>query len=161
MGNYLDAGTYSISGQGGIDIGSFSGSVNVAPELIWTNRSGLETVDRSQPLTLTWSGGGPTTLVTMEGQSVLVQGTKAISAPFQCWARKPDGRFTIPASVLSALPPNGPLVISPTVSSTQRGSLAIATVGRARGCAQAASNMEAPGSRRVWHKARCGDKGLG
>ena len=119
-GNYLDPGSYTISGSGGPDIGSFTGTIQVAPELIWTNRTSLESVDRATPITLTWSGGEPTTLVTIEASSTVIRGTTVISASFQCWAKNTDGRFTIPASVMATLPPTG----------TLPGSLAIATVGR-------------------------------
>ncbi len=119
-GNYLEPGSYTINGPGGTDIGSFSGRIEIAPELVWTNRTSLETVDRASPITLTWSGGEPTTLVTLQGLSTIIRGTTVISASFQCWAKNTDGRFTIPASVMATLPATG----------TIRGSLAIATVGR-------------------------------
>lgn len=129
-GNYLDPGTYTLSGTGGPDIGAFSDTITVPPDLVWTNRTTLETIDRTTPITLTWTGGEPTTLVTLQGTSTLIQGSSVLSTSFECWARNSDGRFTIPASVLLSLLPSGKLVISPTISLNQRGSLSIASVGK-------------------------------
>lgn len=129
-GNYIDPGTYTLSGSGGPDIGAFSASLTVPPELLWTNRDTLTIVDRTRPITLTWSGGEPTTLVTIQGTSTAIQSGRALSTSFQCWARNTDQSFTIPSSVLLSLLPSPTQVITPTLSLLQRGTLAIATVGR-------------------------------
>ena len=129
-GNYLDAGSYSISGPGGPDIGSFNGTFNVPTELVWTNRAALETVTRANGITVTWTGGEPTTLVTIQGQSVVSQGTRVTGVFFQCWARNTDSQMAIPPSVLLALPPSGTSTPAPGLTLTQRGSLALATVGK-------------------------------
>jgi uncharacterized protein (TIGR03437 family) len=129
-GNYLDPGQYTMSGPGGPEIGSFSGAIRVAPELEWTNRASLESITRSAGVTVTWTGGEPTTLVTIQGQSFLTQGTQVTGTSFQCWARNTDRQFTIPATVLLTLPATQTISPAPGVSLLQRGSLALATVGR-------------------------------
>jgi len=129
-GNYLDAGQYTMSGPGGPDIGSFSGSITVAPELEWTNRASLEAITRSAGVTVTWTGGEPSTLVTIQGQSFVTQGTQVTGSSFQCWARNTDRQFTIPATVLLTLPASQSLMVAPGTTILQRGSLALATVGR-------------------------------
>lgn len=123
-GTYLEPGRYTITGPGGPDVGSFSGSIEIAPDLVWTNRAALTTVDRTQPLTITWSGGEPSTLVTIQGTSVA--GTTATS--FQCFARNTDRQFTVPPSIVSQLPPSSRITAG-TVSILIRGTLAIASVG--------------------------------
>lgn len=127
-GNYIDPGRYSFTGSGGADVGAFSGAIDVAPELLWTNRTSLTVVDRSQPLTLTWSGGEPSTLVTIQGVSTVVQGAAALVTSFQCFARNTDGRFTVPVSVLSRMLASARIQAGAT-SILIRGSLAIASVG--------------------------------
>lgn len=129
-GNYLDAGRYTMSGPGGPDIGSFSGSITVAPELEWTNRASLEAITRSAGTTVTWSGGEPASLVTIQGQSFVTQGTQVTGASFQCWARNADRQFTVPATVLLTLPSSQTLTPAPGLTLLQRGTLALATVGR-------------------------------
>ncbi|HYP05811.1 MAG TPA: hypothetical protein VER03_06210 [Bryobacteraceae bacterium] len=128
-GTYLQPGRYTLSGPGGPDVGSFSGSIEIAPDLVWTNRASLTTVDRAQPLTLTWSGGEPTTLVTISATSTVIQGTSVSSTSVQCYARNTDRQFTVPVSILSQLPPSGRTAAG-SVSFLIRGSLAIASVGK-------------------------------
>jgi len=126
--NYIDPGRYTFSGPGGPDVGSFSGAIDVAPELVWTNRTTLTTVDRSQAVTVTWSGGEPTTLVGIQGVSTVAQGTTASVTSFQCWARNTDGRFTVPMSTLSQMLASSRIAAG-GISILIRGSLAIASVG--------------------------------
>jgi uncharacterized protein (TIGR03437 family) len=125
LGNYIDPGRFTISGTGGPDVGAFSGSINVAPDLQWTNRPSLGVVDRGQPLTVQWSGGEPSTLVTMQGTSVVANGPVA---SFGCTARNTDRQFTVPPSILGQLPAS-PRISAGTVSILLRGTLAIASVG--------------------------------
>ena len=127
-GNYIDPGRYTVSGPGGADVGSFTGTFEVAPELLWTNRTTLTSIDRTQPQTLTWSGGEPTTLVTIQGVSTVTQGTTASVTSFQCFARNTDRQFTVPASILSRMQAS-PRLNAGGISILLRGSLAIASVG--------------------------------
>lgn len=127
-GNYLDAGRYTFTGPGGADVGSFSGAMDVGPELLWTNRASLTSVDRSQPLAITWTGGEPTTLVSIQGTSTVIQGSSISSPSFVCYARNTDRQFTVPATVLSQLPASSRITAG-AVSIVQRGTLAIASVG--------------------------------
>ena len=50
-------GTYSISGGGGRDVEAFNASLKVSGGLHWENKATFVSVDRSQPMTITWSGG--------------------------------------------------------------------------------------------------------
>jgi hypothetical protein len=126
--SYLQPGRFTLTGPGGADVGSFSGSIDIAPDLVWTNRTSLTTVDRSQPLTFTWSGGEPTTLVTVQGTSTVSQGTAVTVVSFQCHARNTEGRFTVPVSVLSRLPASARITAG-TISILIRGTLGVASVG--------------------------------
>ena len=64
----LTAGTYAISGKGGVDVGAFNTNLTVPQPLTWTNQAAITltnpgnltgTVKRTDPLTITWSGGDP------------------------------------------------------------------------------------------------------
>ncbi|MCC6538824.1 MAG: hypothetical protein IT162_14815, partial [Bryobacterales bacterium] len=126
---YLDAGRYTVSGPGGPDVGAFTGSLQIAPDLEWTNRASLTSVDRTQPLTITWSGGEPSTLVSIQGTSIVTSGTTVNTVTFQCQARNTDRTFTVPVSVLSQLPASARITAG-TVTLLQRGTLAVASVGK-------------------------------
>lgn len=101
--SYLVPGSYSISGPGGADVGVFQASLTAGASLNWTNQSSITTVNRSQDLNITWTGGG-TGLVTIAGTSVAGTGNAAIGAVFTCTAPASLGQFTVPAAVLLALP---------------------------------------------------------
>jgi uncharacterized protein (TIGR03437 family) len=127
-GNYLDAGRYTASGAGGPQVGSFSVSVDVAPELVWTNRAQLTSVTRANGLTITWTGGEPTQLVQIYGSS-LDPNNQAASRAFQCYANQSAGQFTVPASILNQLPASTTIGVPP-FAITLPGSLAVTSVGK-------------------------------
>jgi hypothetical protein len=61
-------GLFTIdNGSGGSDVGPFSTSINVPPPLVWSNIGSITVIDRSQPLTITWSGGDPAGVVSIQG----------------------------------------------------------------------------------------------
>jgi hypothetical protein len=62
------------------------------------------TVNRAQPLTITWSGGDANGYVDIEGSA---QGgpSNGYTVSFDCAAPTTAGHFTIPPSILMAMPP--------------------------------------------------------
>jgi hypothetical protein len=99
---YLSPGAYSVTTNGGANVPGFTTSVTVPPALTWTNRDQITTVDRSQPLSITWSGA-------VSSQPVEIVGVGSdlptnSSALFFCVASPGATSFTVPAQVLSALP---------------------------------------------------------
>ena len=93
------AGTYRVSGSGGKDIGIFSASLNVSSSLRWLNQSATGTVDRSQPLTVTWSGGPNPGHIVFGGFADAAGG-----AFFVCVEDAQKGSLTVPPQALSILP---------------------------------------------------------
>jgi hypothetical protein len=105
-GNYLDPGTYSAAGAGGADVGAFTANVDLGPLLVWTNRSEATSVDRAAGLTVTWTGGDPDGVVQIVGSSTVGADAASLGiVAFNCFAPVSAGAFTIPPSVLLALPP--------------------------------------------------------
>ena len=105
----LGPGDYSLSGLGGADIGAFSAAMTL-PSFTWTNGSEILAVDRSQDLTIEWTGGGTgfAVIVGVAGKSVsgtLSEGDAIVDAAvFSCTTRAAAGTFTIPSAVLQQLP---------------------------------------------------------
>lgn len=102
------AGTYTLSGAGGKDVGKFNASLTLGTPLTIT--SGLPSVvTRSAGLTLNWTGGNPTDIVEIVGFSGTVSGTgnntTVNATEFACTTTAGVGTFTVPASILSQLPP--------------------------------------------------------
>jgi hypothetical protein len=83
---------------------------------VWTNQANVTTVTRANGLTFNWSGG--------TSQAVVISGASytdtnlTTGAAFYCLAAGEPGTFTVPASVLLALPaapasPNGGVTFQP------------------------------------------------
>ena len=100
-------GTFKFTASGGADVGPFTSTIVFSnPLLTWTNQSAAATIDRTQGLTVTWSGGNPGTFVIITGTSSTPSTGAGLPpvAGFTCLAAVDDGRFVIPAYILSALP---------------------------------------------------------
>ncbi len=98
----LDPGSYTLSGAGGADVGAFSNTFSVPQPLTWTGRNNLTTVNRTQPLTISWTGGD-------SGQAVAVVGfgedlPNNSSVVFACIAKPGASSFTVPPDILANLP---------------------------------------------------------
>ena len=99
---FLAPGSYKITG-GGADVGAVNVAITVPSPVTWTNRDQTTIVSRSQPLTINWSGGPP-------GQAIQILGENSdlrtnSSSLFYCIAPAGATSFTVPAQVLSAMPP--------------------------------------------------------
>jgi uncharacterized protein (TIGR03437 family) len=93
------AGTYTLNGAGGADIGKFTGSVTLGAPLTVTG--GLpSTVNRSAGLTLNWTGGNSTDLVEIFGTSTV----GSTSTSFTCVTTAGQKTFTVDKSILTQLP---------------------------------------------------------
>jgi len=101
QGPQVAAGTYTITGSGSSGVGPIAASLNISSTLTWTNKSAVTSIDRTQPLTLTWAGG-------MVPGFVLIGAVAQVSGAnrgFLCSEQTQKGSFTIPSFVLSGLPP--------------------------------------------------------
>jgi uncharacterized protein (TIGR03437 family) len=102
-------GTFSFdNGAGGPDIGAFSTRITSGANgiLTWTNEASLNTVDRNAGLTVTWSGAGSDSFVQVVGL-VLTDATPFVGAEFICSVPASAGSYTVPPSVLLAMPAGG------------------------------------------------------
>ncbi|MBL8210696.1 MAG: hypothetical protein JNK87_08290 [Bryobacterales bacterium] len=106
---FLEAGEYTVSGPGGADVGSFSAQIRIGTPVVWRNADTFGTacgegrcVARDQDLKLDWTGGD-------DQRTVSVMGTASVGrdavVSFQCTAKADQGTLTVPAAILSALPP--------------------------------------------------------
>jgi len=104
---FISPGGFSVSnGAGGSDVGSFTWDLTLPPAITPTNIP--SSVNPSQDLTLTWSGGSAYPLVTIFAYN----GVKATSTlksyvDIICTADASAGTFAIPAAMLNLLPRDG------------------------------------------------------
>jgi hypothetical protein len=96
-------GTFTFTGSGGVDVGSFTSTVTLSnPILNWTNQSAAVTVDRTQGLLVTWTGGNPGTYVVIGGTSTST--ASGVIAGFGCRVAAEAGQFAVPSYILLGLP---------------------------------------------------------
>jgi uncharacterized protein (TIGR03437 family) len=101
-------GTFTFTGTGGADVGPFTAVLDFSnPILSWTNPDVATTVDRSQNLKVTWTGGNADSYVFVTGVSTskATSTTPAVTLGFTCLVKASDGQVTVPSYILSALPP--------------------------------------------------------
>ena len=94
-----------VSGSGEYaTVGPFNASVSFPAALDWTNRDSIGTINRSQGVHLTWTGGDADGVVAIRGSSFAAAGAQTPGASFMCSVPASAGQFTVPASVLQSLP---------------------------------------------------------
>jgi uncharacterized protein (TIGR03437 family) len=111
-GNFLVPGVYTVTGTGGANVGSFSGTLTIPASPTLTSPVNGATVTRSSGLTVTWTGGGSGNVAIDIGSCT--DSTCASGATALCVAPASAGTFTIPPYVLLAFPAggNGAFVLS-------------------------------------------------
>jgi uncharacterized protein (TIGR03437 family) len=98
----LNPGTYKVSSTAGSQVGAFSATLNVPAPVTWTDRDSLVTVNRSQPLTISWTGGSSKDRVGIAGFGEDLPGNA--TTMFVCVAQPGASSFTIPSQILANLP---------------------------------------------------------
>jgi uncharacterized protein (TIGR03437 family) len=101
----LASGTWSFSnGAGGPGLGPLSFTFPVPEQITWSNQAALNSdhgaIDRTQPLKITWSGGDANGYVDIQGAG----SAGGYTVGFECAAPTSAGQFTIPSSILLAMP---------------------------------------------------------
>jgi uncharacterized protein (TIGR03437 family) len=106
-GSYLVAGSYIVSVPGGADVAKFSVPVTIPAMPTMTfpapDAKSPTAVTRADGLTVTWTGGQANELIQIEGFSA-TDNTYSAGADFLCSVTATAGTFTIPPSVLLAMP---------------------------------------------------------
>jgi len=116
---YIVPGSYTVTGPGGTDVGSFTSNLNVAANFNWTNEASITAVNRANGLNITWSGAGANDFVIISGSSSDTN-TKTTGG-FTCLERGNVGQMNVPSAVLLALP------ASTTIEGTPTGNLSVGT----------------------------------
>ncbi len=116
---FLEPGTYTVTGPGGPDVGTFNARLTV-PQPLTTNLDSIATVSRGSALNVTWSGGAASEYIFISGFSARRNPT--VGAVFTCTERASAGRFQVPAEVLLAMPP------SDVIQGAALGSLSVSSI---------------------------------
>ena len=126
---YLAAGHYTFSGPGGADVGALSGALDTVADLVVTNPDGLKVINRASGVTVHWTGGDSSTVLTISGGSLIVSEGSTTGAAFVCRQNTSAGSFTVPASILTQLPASASTDVV-GFSLVTRGSLSVTAGGQ-------------------------------
>jgi uncharacterized protein (TIGR03437 family) len=104
---YLEPGALTVdNGAGTAQVGAFTSNLTIPVNpATWTSQTPGSTLPLTQDITVTWSGGGAGELVAVTGSSAARD--IAAGAEFVCVERATVGSLTVPAWIVSALPPSG------------------------------------------------------
>jgi uncharacterized protein (TIGR03437 family) len=106
LGAAITPGAFGVrNGAGGSAVSAFTWSLTLPALVTPTNIPA--SVNRSQDLTLTWSGGSAYPVVAIFLYSGVPEGSSDSFSTMLCDADATSGTFTIPAAVLNLLPPKG------------------------------------------------------
>jgi uncharacterized protein (TIGR03437 family) len=115
-GAVYTAGTYTITGQGGKDVGAFQTNITLVQPLVVTGTIG-KNISRSADLPIAWTGGGTQTVTITAASAVAAPGSTPAqpitdSGVVTCVTTADKGGFTIPTAMLQQLPAaNGSVTI--------------------------------------------------
>jgi len=117
-GAFLVAGSYTIKGNGGADIGPFNATTNFPQLPKLTSPTDNASVTRSNGMTVTWTGGEPNGRVQIVVSSAFDSSFTAGRQAF-CQTQAKAGTFTIPGYIMTALPAGnfGGIVLQPAPAS--------------------------------------------
>jgi hypothetical protein len=117
----LQGGTYTLTGGGGTQVDSFTVSATMPTNFTVTNLSSITSINRTQPLTVNWTGTGfPDVNITASSEVISASGFELVSV--SCIAPASPPTFSIPTAALAYLDPVG---ASSLLSS---GSLSVSTI---------------------------------
>jgi uncharacterized protein (TIGR03437 family) len=102
------SGTWNVTnGKGGADVGALNVNIPVPVQITWTNQAATvgATITRTNPYTITWTGGDANGYVDFQGGAQAATPQSGIYfVGFECAAPVSAGSFTIPPSILLAMP---------------------------------------------------------
>ena len=102
-GTLQDGATYTITGSGGTQVGPFTATTSMPSGFAVTNLSALSTVNRSQPLTVNWTGTNFNQVI-VHIQGAVLTTTTTQNVVISCAVPAGPGTFTVPAAALAYLP---------------------------------------------------------
>jgi uncharacterized protein (TIGR03437 family) len=102
-GALVGGGTYTLTGTGGTDVGPFTVSSTLPTTFSATNLASMATINRTQPLHITWTGTGfDEVIIVVQGGILTTTTTHTVT--ISCAAPASPGTFSVPAAALAYLP---------------------------------------------------------
>src|SRR6202022_4036680 len=98
----LQQANNTLKVAGGADVGAFQANITNPAPLTWTNRDQVTNINRTQPLTINWTGGPSNAPVAIIGANV--DNPTNSTALFVCMAPPGSGTFSVPPYILANVP---------------------------------------------------------
>ena len=111
-------GSYTLAAAGGSQVGPFSITSKFPNAFTVTNLSSLANVNRSQGLTVNWTGSGNFDTVEIQINTTTETSTTVFGSDLNCAVPASLGTYTIPASVLANLTPAANALLQVTADNT-------------------------------------------
>ena len=103
-GTLVDGGSYTLTGAGGTQVGAFTATATMPSSFAVTNLSSMTTINRAQPLPVSWTGSGFDRVYINIISGVLTS-TSTHQVSLTCVVPGSSGSYTIPAAALAYLLP--------------------------------------------------------
>jgi uncharacterized protein (TIGR03437 family) len=100
----LASGKYTLTSNGGTQVGGFTVSANFPASFTVTNFDSITAINRSQPLVINWTGSGVDQVFILVNSTSVV-GTSNHIVTISCIAPAAPETFTVPVNLLSQLQP--------------------------------------------------------
>jgi len=97
-------GGYTLTGNGGPDVGSFSVATTFPANFAVTNFNAITVINRSTPLTINWTGTGIDQVMIQLSTATSLGANNHLVTVF-CIAPAAPGTFTVPVSAMAQLQP--------------------------------------------------------
>jgi uncharacterized protein (TIGR03437 family) len=108
-GTVVNGGTYLLAGTGGAGGGPFNASVKFPTSFTATNWDAITAIDRTQPLTINWTGGDEQVFIIISSSRVVGKDASNVNiihnVAINCQVPAPPGTYTVPAAALAYLLP--------------------------------------------------------
>jgi hypothetical protein len=113
-----DGGTYTVTGNGGTQVGPFTVSATLPQSFTVTNWDAITAINRANGLTINWSGTGfSTVVITATGQTLATGETMTVSCPVAASLNT----FSIPQGALAMLFPTQIATLTVTATTITSG----------------------------------------
>jgi uncharacterized protein (TIGR03437 family) len=108
-GTLVDGGSYTLTGTGGTQVGAFTAMATMPSSFAVTNLSSMTTINRAQPLPVSWTGSGFDRVYINITSGVLTS-TITHQVVVTCVVPGSSGSYTIPAAALAYLLPGSSIL---------------------------------------------------
>ena len=121
-GSFFSGGTYTVAGAAGRDVGGFTTRFTISATPSWSSQEQFSVqnagVTRANGVVINWNGSSTSYYVEIDGRASTDGTATGPGATFSCLIPSSAGTFTIPPSVLLAMPATvyGEIDFKPTLN---------------------------------------------